>query len=81
VVSFIYPVFTRQDININIWQYSISFRHNRLFILLLHQACTNPWRKVDWATEFTMVAPNIVGPPYGTFFTSPFWPLEFCGGS
>jgi len=45
---------TRQDININIWQYSVSFRHNRFFILLLRQACRNPWCPVAWAT----VAPN-----------------------
>lgn len=52
---------TREEINSNIWQRSKPFRHNRHFILLLHQACTNPGRQIAWATKYCTVAPNIFG--------------------
>jgi len=34
----------------------------------LEQGCTNPSHQVTLVTKFCMVAPNILGPQYGTCF-------------
>lgn len=43
----------------------------------LGQGCTKRGRKVSWASEFCRVAPNTLGPQYGTFLMLSNWLLEF----
>ena len=47
----------------------------------LIQVCTNPGLQVAMATKFCRWRPLFSGSQYGLCFKSPFWHLEFWGGS
>jgi hypothetical protein len=49
----------------------------RVTVRTVKQGCSNPGHQVTTVTAFCRVAPNILGPQYGTCFMSLFWCLKF----